>query len=263
MRGVVVYAKQRTGTNFLRSTLSASTTLVDLGEIFHTNTLSDPGNFFTYCNNNQISRDFIREKNWIINVMEDYFDYVEKTFPIPLFDMKYNSVFAFSPSWISPVEIPIFLEIARRRGYFIVHLKRNDRIANAVSLLMADNTGIYHVDRDTSLPDACLVSTYIAPGIVLDMVTQYDHEYRLAFMHLRGYHHKSTLVYEDLCRWDDKKMVEYIRDVVCEDCDAEFINLGLSRTRKIIPDWRNIIQNAEEIEELISRSDTKSSNPAW
>jgi hypothetical protein len=109
MRGLLLIARQRTGTNLLRSVLSRSSNLHDANEIFNPDMIEYPGNFWRFFRELYNNIPYMRDMNWIKEVFDAYFDYIEKEIPIPLLDLKYNSFWSLAPTWFSPMMKPEFI----------------------------------------------------------------------------------------------------------------------------------------------------------
>src|ERR1035437_5357691 len=130
MRGLIIVARQRTGTNWLRSMLGNSTTGQDLGEIFHPD-LEFKGNFFVWYKEKNIPIPFHRKYDWCCKLFNEYLDFIEGNCAVPVIDLKYHSFNAFAPSWISPTKPPLILQLAMERKYKVIHMLRRNLLENA------------------------------------------------------------------------------------------------------------------------------------
>lgn len=142
MKGIVIVARTRTGTNWLRELLSACSNGRNLGEVMRPD-IRDPVNFFNWFENVHGAMPAHRGESWVTDVLTGYFDYLEANFAVPILDFKYGSFTVFDQSWRSPVAMPLFLKVLVARGYKIVHQRRNSLIENAVSEAVAAITGVY------------------------------------------------------------------------------------------------------------------------
>ncbi|MDH4063494.1 MAG: Stf0 sulfotransferase family protein [Acidobacteriota bacterium] len=170
MRAAVILSKQRSGTTALRMALGTMPGVRDWGEVFHhvRGPQDDPNyerfhihpeaGFFTFREalfrqSPEVS--FPTEAHQL-EVWQRYLSMVESLAPqaLHLFDIKYNSAHHLDPIYHSQFEAPLLLTALARDGCPVVHLVRRDLLAQALSLLRAQRTDVWHrAARDTAPVD--------------------------------------------------------------------------------------------------------------
>lgn len=243
MKGLVIVAKQRTGTNFLRSLLGQSTTGWDCSEIFHTETVKNSANFFGWLARDGRPFPAIRSEADVMAMFRDYLDFAEAEHPVPILDIKYNSLWAIAPSWHTVLEQPAVLKVLNQRGYKFVHLTRKNRLDYAMSHLLAAETGIF-VTREEVEIDRIF---HVEPERLERMIRQYDMERNHIQRFMNRVKKRADLTYETLLDADEAALETALRGLVA-DTDIEFRALRPAKTKKILKNWRDNVSNAAEIE---------------
>lgn len=243
MKGLVVIAKQRTGTNFLRSLLAQSSDARDCGEIFHTETLKAPGNFFAWLGREKRAFPAIRSEQDVRRMFLDYLGFLEERFPVPLLDIKYNSLWALAPTWVTPLDLPVVLKVLNQRGYGFVHLRRLNRLDYAMSHLLAARTGVFVAREAVEIAE----KYEIDPERVAAMMQQYEREQKFVGRYFNRLRRSTDLAYETLAGAGPEERERILRGLV-EGTDISFRRLGEPRTQKILRDWRENVSNLAAIE---------------
>lgn len=243
MRGVVIVARPRTGTNWLSELITAMTDANNLREVL------DPqserhGNFFRWLETRLPGLPFHRSLEWTRAQIISYLDEVEASFPVPLVDIKYTSFSAFEPTWRPPLSLPQFLQELMARRYRIIHLVRESTIDTAVSDIVANATGIWVAGQDYSGPPKMEVDV----KQVMTRATAYRDEIKHVESLLRDYPNRISITYETIQEAErTERLEEFIRDVV-SGSDLVPSKMKTVSTKKLIPNWRSVIINSEEIE---------------
>ncbi len=249
MSGIIVYAKQRTGTNFLRSILANTTKAKDLGEIFHTETLSDPENFFSYFSSCGLTLPVIRDEDYCVSVVREYFENISGKYNRFIADIKYNSSFAITPTWFSPVECPIMIRYILKSGYRLIHVTRRDRIAHAVSQLFAEHSGQYHSRPGTEyIEPLSFGKIRLDPLMVRQMIDSYNLEIEYARRYLSNYSNVAEVEYEEISGATSIQKFEIVQRLVGPNTAISAEDFVDAETRRVLPDWREVVENVSEIE---------------
>ncbi|QDL91416.1 hypothetical protein FDP22_06230 [Paroceanicella profunda] len=243
MKGLVIVAKQRTGTNFLRSLIASSSNAHNVGEAFHTDTLGADGNFFTWMERNGRSYPLIRKDPEMRELITAWLDDLERDFPVPVLDLKYNSFWAVSNTWMSMIEMPPLLKVLHQRGYKFVHLTRANRLEHALSLVFARETGVYVTFQDVEINGKYTID----PEKLQTMCRQYEREIAFVNGYLRRLRRVEEMTYEDIHGADERVLRPVLRKLMA-GTDIVFDQVGEAKTRKIVKNWRDNVNNVAEIE---------------
>lgn len=255
LRGVLVLAKQRCGTNFLRSLLAETGGMRDFGEVFQPR---KPDGLSRY-------------DRWLAQAPDQpgttYADSVTRsdaflaaleTEGFPCIDVKYNSVLRSIGTWYSPADLPPILAAALRRDYLVIHLQRVNRLEHAVSSWIAGRTGRY-VDRGNNAHDAP-EQFEIPLHAVRRIARTYDLEAAqaeawLARVPLRTRPEQvMPLTYEALSGAQPEALADQVGAILGR-CGIAMTGSPAARTRKLLPDWRRQVSNAATLEEAFATGD--------
>jgi len=246
MRGLVIVARQRTGTHLLRGSLSHSTDACDVSEVFHPEIKNIKGNFFTWYFEHHESIPASRPFDWCLKLFEDYIDFLERECPIPMIDFKYNCFNSFVQTWASPATLPLFLQRLMNRNYKVVHLVRRSRLETIVSQLIADKTGRFVVETDDLSASGAPVEINIQEFTYL--LKLYGRELDFIRPWLAEYRNSIEIVYEELVSSIQSGTMEEFIKLVIDGTDVKYFTYKPASYRKAIPDWRTAVSNAEEVE---------------
>jgi hypothetical protein len=247
MRGIIIVARQRTGTNWLRSVLGHSTTGQNLGEVFHPE-LTNDGNFFVWYKENHGQIPFNREFGWCVQLFSDYFNYIEEKCPVPVIDLKYHSFNAFGPSWISPTRLPLIMKLAMDRNYKVIHMMRKNLLENAVSEIIAARSGVYVSNTEVGTADKITIERDRFRHIIFEYLA----ELKFVAPLLQSYAGKMDLYYEEMeAALRNERMEGLIQDVIFGS-DIEYKEYRPAGVVKLVKDWRNIVANADLVESWAS-----------
>jgi len=245
MPGLLILAKQRTGTNWLRSLLAGASTLQDLDEVFHTDSGIVPHGFFPWYRQ-EIGPDLplVRDPAWLCETFGRYLDWLAARFPVPMIDIKYNSAFTLTPAWQSLADPPWPILIASQRGFVPVHLLRRNRAAQALSQIVADRRMLHVVRGEAPLPAPSPMP--IDPAEMRRIIAGYRREAPIAASWLQGLPGARTLVYERLAAATPRGLQRVLRDLATA-AGAEFRGYRPAGTQRLITDWRAHVTNAAAV----------------
>jgi LPS sulfotransferase NodH len=245
MPGLLILAKQRTGTNWLRSLLAGASTLQDLDEVFHTDSTIVPHGFFPWYQQ-AIGPDLplLRDPPWLCETFGRYLDWLTARFPVPMIDIKYNSAFALAPAWQSFADPPWPILVASQRGFVPVHLLRRNRAAQALSQIVADGTRRHVVRAEAAPPAPTPLPIDLAE--MRRIIAGYRREAPVAASWLQGLPGARTLVYEQLATATPHGRQRVLR-ALATAAGAAFHGARPAGTQRIITDWRAHVANAEAV----------------
>ncbi|WP_238367976.1 hypothetical protein [Mesobacterium pallidum] len=251
LRGVLVLAKQRAGTNFLRSMLAETGGLRDFGEVFQPRQPDGLSKYHRWLASVPPEQAEAVTHPAAIDRAEAFLAALE-TEGFPCIDVKYNSALNAIGTWYSPVELPPVLAAALRRGYLVIHLQRRNRLEHAVSSWIAGRTGRY-VDRGANAHEG--PETYeIPPHAVTRIARTYDLEAEMVggwLSRARGRARPDQimeLAYEDMAGAAPEALSAIIADILGR-CGITMSGGATANTRKLLPDWRQTVSNAEILEQ--------------
>lgn len=246
MYGLVIVARQRTGTHLLRGALSNSTNAYDVSEILHPEIRDIQGNFFKWYFEKNETIPANRSFEWCVKLFDEYIDFLEIECVVPMIDFKYNLFTSFNPTWRSPAELPLLLQRFMKRRYKIIHLIRRSRIETIVSQLIADKSGRFVITETEETKDQAPIEINV--GEFNYLIKLYERELKYIEPWLSQYVKTSEIYYEDIVEAvDDGSMENFLRRVI-EDTDIKFFEYRPATVQKIVPDWRKAVSNAAEIE---------------
>lgn len=134
-------SRQRSGTQLLMNLLKGHHELSATGEVFHEVWKEKENGFYRFIvehfDNNLI--EFVNAKSNPSLLLDEYFSYVlQKSFSKNvLVDVKYNSLHHIDPFWNDILSEPYLLRVIRERELKVVHLIRDNYLANYASSLLA------------------------------------------------------------------------------------------------------------------------------
>ena len=242
MRGIVIVARTRTGTNWLRQHLSACSTGQNLGEFLRPDERFD-GNFFDWFDRVHGVFPSYRGQAWVTDVLSGYLDHTEYAYPVPILDLKYSAFSAFEPSWRSPLGLPIILRLLIKRGYKVIHHRREDVLATAVSEMVAAQTGIYTSYDAISTPPVFDLDAEKTVRLALEYREELSFVSRLLAQHCQV----TDLSYESLLEAEDIGCLpDRLRDLI-DGTDLEPRPQSVVAIRRLLPDWRSSVRNWRDI----------------
>lgn len=249
MRGILLVAKQRSGTNFLRGLLASAGAVNNLGEVFQP--ASGPksrSKYDAWVAENDESPGTTYQDAIAHSVR--YLDSLEKADLAPCIDVKYNSLFRTIAIWHSPADIPPIMMAAIKKNYVLVHLQRRNRLEHAVSTMAAQDSGVYVATESTAIDNSKMIT--IAPRSAIAVAEQYEREVQqFQYWIQRSKANFPNLVvknafYEDLNSANQEELKQLI-GAILKPCNIPVTGKIEARTKKIIGNWREKVLNADEI----------------
>lgn len=250
--GVLIVAKQRSGTNYLRSVLSSGQGIRDLGEVFQ------PRSRNLQVNANPKYEEWLRHTGNNVGISYDesvqhaerYLKELVDKYGVVCLDVKYNSCLRVIGTWYSAAEIPPIIAAAIRCNFLVVHLERLNRLEHAVSTAVAEKTGNYVVPVG-----ADVIRTVYELDIhgLFWIADQYDREVKIV-RHWLGLAAERfsrvnilELTYESFSNCNLVEL-ERLVDTIYEICGVTRKGPVQSFVQKLIPDWRSQVSNWMEVE---------------
>ena len=126
---VFIFAQQRSGTNLLRKSLSATPLFRDLDEVF------DPKQpqywHFRKGKIRQQPKLATPTREHQVGMFEAFLQCrLSSRQPYTLIDIKYNSVHSLDDLWLSPMETPVLIDWLVQKQYPVIHLVRENHLEN-------------------------------------------------------------------------------------------------------------------------------------
>ena len=163
-----------------------------------------------------------------------------------MLDIKYTSFSAFEPTWRPCLSLPQFLQELMSRRYRIIHLVRESTIDTAVSDIVANATGVWVAGQDYSGPPKMQVDV----KQVVDRAAAYRDEIKHVENLLASYPNRTSVTYEQIQDAErDDRLEDFIREIVSGSDLVPSLMKAVS-IKKLIPDWRSVITNSDEIERV-------------
>lgn len=254
MRSVVIIARQRSGTNFLRGLLTTGGGIHDQGEVFQPRAPENKSTYDKWLEENPGNTP-VTYTDAVIH-SEGFLHYLERHDGPVSVDVKYNSLYRTIGVWQSPADPPPLLLAAAKRRFVFVHLLRRNRLEHAVSTMIAQLTQVYVAPATGHEIEQAPVR--LNPADVVKVAKHYECEAAITEKWLQsvGNNHPSaiplTLFYEDISRLDAPAHESVLR--VIDLCGTEFTGRVEAKTQKIVKDWRQRVENDEEVERVFEHA---------
>lgn len=246
MPGIAVVARQRSGTNFLRTLIANSSDLMNLGEVFDINAARANLNFFTFRRERGFAGGPLpREAEDCVAEMTGFLDWLAAKHARHIIDIKYNQTLISAPTYFSFTDpYPVFEALAAR-DYCVLHLVRDNVCASIVSGLVASRTGTYHVKQGAEeAAPAALVR--VQPYEFAAEIGRREREIALfdTFCALQA--RQFRVRYEDVAGAGPEALSALLRPL-CAAGGGSFVRLGESAFRKGLGHWLDYLENRDEI----------------
>jgi len=159
-------ARQRSGTNVLRTCLNSHANLFAVNEIMDSTIFKNfegienfaeyvregkeaQGIFFPYYRKQLLNRpaEFLPSMTafkWLTDMIVE-----SATKQHVIFDLKYSSLWNLHNNWPSLTPVPPVLNYARKSGFRIFHLTRKNALANLCSMVASNQTHVYQLKSDS------------------------------------------------------------------------------------------------------------------
>ena len=246
---VIIIAKQRSGTNLLRSLLTSSNLFRDFGEIFHPLGREKSHNNFWRFRENKLQEDFsllLPSPGNLKKMFKLYIKHLQSNCNRPYFliDIKYNSVNNFNPCWHSPASPPFLFELIRQNNIPVIHLVRSRVLENYCSELLARKTQVWKT-KDISYESQEKIFVDIKDA--LKGINYRTQEISLFKSYLKDYKNSIFLEYSEL-KDNDNNLSEKAKKEI-----ANLLNLNRqletspSKLRKVAPPLSELILNYNDL----------------
>lgn len=245
MSGIVVVARQRSGTNFLRSLLATSTDLPNLGEVFDHKAGRRDINYFPFQAERAAQYAAPRGRADCVAELQAYFDHLDSLFPRHIIDVKYNQTLVCAPTFASPADLPPLLEVLAARGYGIVHLVRETVCATIVSDQVAKATGTWHVPQEAQ-SGVPLVKVRIDPPTFIGECQRREREIAVFRDFCARAGRSMEVRYEDIAETPPEQAAPVI-EAVCRLAGVERRRVGRPYFKKGLGFWLDYVENAADL----------------
>lgn len=250
MPGIAVIARQRSGTNFLRSLIAASSNLTNLSEVFDINAKRANENFFRFREVAEWKWKPLRDGVECVQELVQFFDLLQEHHPRHIIDIKYNQTMVCIPTYISPTSLLPVFQALQNRKYCIVHLVREDVCASIVSGMVANVSGTFHVPRAQDGP-APKVQIRLAPEQLMGEIGRREREIEL-FDHLcRWMGNHVRVRYEDVSNAAAPERIKLLQNI-CKRGGGTFTQLGQPAFKKGLTHWLDYVENRDEVLRVLS-----------
>jgi LPS sulfotransferase NodH len=250
MPGLAVIARQRSGTNFLRSLIAASSNLTNLGEVFDIKAKRVHLNFFHFRDGSGFTETAPRETEECIDELCAFFTVLHGIHPHHVIDIKYDQTLLSRPTCQSPAEPPPVFRALERCRYGVVHLVRENVCASIVSHQVAAESGVWHVPRAYGDPVSD-VKLHIDPLQFLADVARREREIALFDAFCAELSLSMRVRYEALDAAGDDERAGLLRDM-CRIGGGSFTHVGHPAFRKSLGNWLDYIENRAEVEAALA-----------
>jgi hypothetical protein len=246
----------RSGTHVLRSVLSQTPSIFDVGEVLH----QDAANFDSHLNFYNFQSKFVSIDHkyilpqWRQWIWDEFISYVEQVYLIDkekglesmlLLDIKYIFLNSLDGWATLPATYPWLLYKAIECRYSIIHLNRTDVVRQIVSRLLAEETDQWAMHPgDKPIFKKILVNIDLFRKTVL----QYKEERNFVSSLLASYDNKLEVEYETLFPTGGNLKSNYIRKslerflgVSINWSDTNFIKQGTYELKDIIVNYDEFI----------------------
>lgn len=198
----LLLARQRTGTNALRSILDTHPDLGCFDEVFKfedrtsTDALTRASNYFTFLESycaGDITRAFPDRH---ARVFDDYLAHLRGLHPKRLLvvDVKYNSTHHITGVWRGMGE-PTLFDLVKARGLGVLQLTRRNLLRCLVSSLKGHQSNRYYVRDGQPPPD---LRIHVPPGWALDTMEHWAREDEFVARVFAGSPHFRQVEYAEL-----------------------------------------------------------------
>lgn len=245
---MLIVARQRSGTNFLRGLLSTAGGILDRGEVFQPRPPTDKSSYDDWVEASGAKRP-ISQADAVLHSEQFLHALGSTEVPVSV-DVKYNSLYRTVGVWQSPADPPPVLIAAARQQFVFVHLLRANRLEHAVSTMVAQVTRIYVAPSAAQAVEQDQVR--LNPGDVIKVARHYEREAAVTKRWLDAIAKQLplatpvTLYYEDLAGFSSasRENVERVVDL----CGVELSGNMAAKTQKVVRNWKERVENSEEIE---------------
>lgn len=257
MKNILILARQRSGTNFLRGLLSSSGPVTSMGEVFQPNVETGQSTYDAWYNASSWAGKTPVTYDDAIELCDDFLAGIEKADEAIAVDVKYNSLLRTVGVWYSVADPPPIMAAAAQRGYLLIHLVRQNRLEHAISTMIAQETKEYVVSAtETAVAQTKLL---IKPDAVVNVARHYRTEAQACVEWLKLIRRKNRkwkvpifMEYEELSSATPDALNAMISSIF-DQGGGTMQRPVQAKTQKLVKDWRKRVSNAIEVEEVFIR----------
>jgi Stf0 sulphotransferase len=248
----------------LRGIVARHPKIAALGEVFHSDSVDHPHNFFNYYLNEVKSNSSLAlpSPSNRIALFSGFLDHVaanlhQKSMGKEWFfvGVNYNSLHSLNPYWQNFFEVPYLLNIIRWKGYFVVHLIRRNVVEATISEVRAKASGVWHIKAGEERPAAADQKILLNAKDLLGQLRARALEIDLIDRSMEEYARCLTLEYEKFFDIEGKPIPEEVAKL------TKFLKLehpiepiaGYRKTGSV--HLRDAIENYEEIAATLEGSE--------
>lgn len=246
MAGIAVIARQRSGTNFLRTLVANSSDLPNLGEVFDIKYAHFDMNFFGLRAAQGYTEPSPRSRAHCVAELDAYFAYLQQRHPWPMVDIKYNQTMICTATSQSPAETPPLFEVLAARGFGLVHLVREEVCATIVSGHVAQRTGVWHVPRAAGAEAEPHATVRIEPKTFVGEIQRREREFAIFDDLCADAGRMLRVRYEDANTAGPEQLAALVQDI-CALGGATFRELGQPAYKKGLGHWLDYVANGPEL----------------
>jgi LPS sulfotransferase NodH len=240
----VIVAMQRSGTLLLTKTINSHPNVVCMEEVFHPQA-PDNESFAQFCQLRASTKDLSYLSGRVI-LFYEFLDHTAKTKHVENvgFNVKYGSCHQLDGDWKDYTRRPALFDLMKSWNGRIIHLVRRNVFLQALSLIKAQQTGIWHLPLGRPAISR-------AVHVRVDELTFRMDSIRKLVSVFSGYLDDDPNVlkvyYEDMIK-SGKFQPEIVESV------SDFLGIRLKPdakpqlSRTSLPDWREDVVNWQEVE---------------
>lgn len=251
---ICITAAQRAGTTALQHALDATGSIVNYGEIFHTDPQRVPKPdlmFLNFTRANNIGFADIMIADSAKRIADQYIALLEcDAHPkFALIDVKFNSWPILSPAWRYHSREPFFFECLKQHGAVFVFIWRENLAEQILSDFLFRKIGILHNLDEEHVGR----QTFEAPVQQLKwLAINICRSEAYMYSYLQSYAQKIIIKYEDL--FHGGILTDRFKTAFAKFVDASFPNGRLGEIRPNTVDKQRIISNYDEAATAIMKT---------
>ena len=248
---LIVVARQRSGTNLLRSLLVDSKQFIDYKEVFGQKVTNSPNSYFNfrrklYQENIDYSLPTVEN---VETIFRKYLEYLQgKSKNRFILDIKYNSFCHFTPFWHSPLEPPMLVKLIKKYQIPVIHLIRDNVLETECSTELYRKNWVATLREGEKLKHS---TVSIDPNTIINKLNERNQEIDLFKNYFDNYKYVCTINYAEIGKGSlttqtRKKIFEKFNIAIEEDVTSPLKKMGRSLSETI--------ENYEEISKLLLKN---------
>lgn len=152
-----VIARQRSGTNLLRNTLSIADGVTDIGEVAQDQNMSSPASFLAWIrrNRDEYPDYLLRKPSSVERVFKSYVNFLRENYAdqkLLIIDIKLDQLGLFNSFQHYPLQRPKLFDLIRENNYAIIHLMRSNLVEAYLSNAVAARRNSWVVFQEENIP---------------------------------------------------------------------------------------------------------------